>query len=137
MKEEVEKMRILALLVIILGIATLVFGIIFLPQASSGEKEIADSIAPLKLSEVNAKYDAVAAKYNQFKAAEEPKIQAGQAEASATYNYLSAQRALLGLAKANIAMAKVVRTMGIVNIIIGVGLVFGGCALWRKNRSVA
>jgi hypothetical protein len=126
-------MRAIAIIVILLGIASLVIGIIFLPQASSGEKEIADSVAPLTLDQVDAKYDAVSANYDKYKANEEPQIQAGQAAPSAMYNYLSAQRALLGLARANIGTAKAVRMNGIVDIIVGVGLVLSGLAISRKS----
>src|SRR4030042_806344 len=130
-------LRVFAMIVIILGLAGLVFGILFIPQASSAEQEIADSIAPLTFSEVDAKYDAVAAKYNAVKAAEEPGIQGGTAAPSATYNYLSAQRALLGLAKANIGVAKFVRLSGVVNIILGLGLILGGFTFLRKSVNAA
>jgi hypothetical protein len=130
-------MRALAVIVIILGLAGIVFGILFIPQASSADKEIADSVIPLKVSDVDAKYDAVTAAFNQQMAKEEPGIQAHTAQASATYNYLSAQRALLGLAKANIGNVKFVRTSGIINIIVGLGLVLAGLVLFRKNQSAA
>ncbi len=126
-------MRILALITIILGIAAIVLGIVFIFNAGSGEKQIADSVAPLKLSEVNATYNTVSGKYDAMKAAEEPKIQAGQAAPSATYVYLSAQRALLGLAKANIANVKILRINAYVDIIVGLGLALTGIALYRKN----
>jgi hypothetical protein len=129
-------MRILGVIVVILGLAALVFGILFIPQASSAEKEIVESITPLQLSEVETKYDAVAVKYSQIKAAEEPNIQKGTAP-SAMYNYLSAQRALLGLAKSNIGTAKFVRLNGIIDIITGLGLVLAGLALFRKYNSAA
>jgi hypothetical protein len=125
-------MRALAIIVIILGLAALVFGILFIPQASSGEKEIADSVAPLTLDQVAPKYDAVSAKYDAIKAAEEPKIQAGEALPSAMYNYLSAQRALLGLAKSNIGVAKAVRVNGVVDILVGLGLMLAGFTFFRK-----
>jgi hypothetical protein len=128
-------MRVIGVIVIILGLAALVFGILFIPQASSAEKEIADSVAPLTLDQVNDKYDAVAAKYNQLKMAEEPGIQAGTAAPSPTYNYLAAQRALLGLAKSNIGTAKFVRTNGLIDIIVGLGLVLAGFVLLRKSSS--
>jgi len=130
-------MRALAVIVIILGLAALVFGILFIPQASSAEKEIANSVAPLKLSEVNDKYDAVAAKYTALKTAEEPQIQAGKAAPSTNYLYLSAQRALLGLAKTNIGTAKFVRLNGIIDILVGLGLVLVGVGLLRKIQSAA
>jgi hypothetical protein len=129
-------MRILGVIVIILGLAALVFGILFIPQASSAEKEIAKSIDPLKLDQVNAQYDTVAAKYTAIKTAEGPGIQGGTAP-SANYNYLASQRALLGLAKANIGTAKFVRTCGIVDIVVGLGLVLAGLVLLRKNSTTA
>lgn len=130
-------MRALAVIVIILGLAALVFGILFIPQSSSGRQEIADSVAPLSLDEVEAKYDTVAAKYNALKTAEEPNIQAGQAMPSAMYNYLAAQRALLGLAKANIGTVNFILLNGVIDIIVGLGLVLAGFTLLRKSMSAA
>jgi hypothetical protein len=130
-------MRVLAVIVIILGLAGLVFGILFIPQASSGEKEIADSVAPLTLDQVDAKYDAVSTQFDKVMMAEEPQIQAGKAAPSAMYNYLSAQRALLGLAKANVGTTQNVRVNGIIDIILGLGLVLAGVVLLRKNPSAA
>jgi hypothetical protein len=130
-------MRALAVIVIILGLAALVFGILFIPQASSAEQEIADSIAPLTLDQVDAKYDAVAVKYDALKAAEEPQIQAKTAAPTINYVYLSAQRALLGLAKSNIGTAKFVRLNGLIDILVGLGLVLAGFVLLRKSQSAA
>ncbi|OGO17856.1 MAG: hypothetical protein A2Z15_05580 [Chloroflexi bacterium RBG_16_50_11] len=128
-------MRILALIVMVIGLAALVCGVIFLPMASSGRNEIATSIAPLTLDQVNAKYDVVAAKYDQIKMAEEPAIQAQTAMPSAMYNYLSAQRALLGLAKANIGTVNFIQFVGILNILIGLGMVLTGFFIFRKNSA--
>jgi hypothetical protein len=130
-------MRALAVIVVILGLAALVFGILFIPQASSAEQEIADSVAPLTLDQVDAKYDAVAVKYDALKAAEEPQIQAKTAAPTINYVYLSAQRALLGLAKSNIGTAKFVRLNGIIDILVGLGLVLAGLGLLRKSQSAA
>lgn len=128
-------MRVIAIIVVILGLASLVFGILYLTQASSAEKEVADSIAPLPLADVNAKYDAAkaAAAGQAAKEADQLKV----ANPSNTYLYLSAQRTSLGLAKANIGTAKMVRTTGIVDIIVGFGLVLAGFALLRKVQSAA
>jgi hypothetical protein len=115
-------MRILSVVTIILAIVAIVFGVLFIFQANSGTNDIKSSILPLKMDEVNAKYDAVSAKYNQIMAAEEPAIQGGQAAPSAMYNYISAQRGLLGLAKANIGTVKAIRMMGYMDIGIGVAL---------------
>ena len=111
-------MRVLGIIVIILGLVGVVFGIMFLPMASSAENEIADQVAPLTLDQINPKYDAVTATFNKQMATEEPQIQAGKAMPSAIYNYYSAQRALLGLAKANMGTVTLVRYLGIVNICV-------------------
>jgi hypothetical protein len=126
-------MRVLAVIVIILGLAAIVFGILFIPQASSGEQEIADSVYPLTLDQVAGKYDIVSDQYDQLKVAEEPGIQAHTAAPSINYVYVSAQRALLAVAKANIGTCKVVRITGIVDIMVGLGLVLGGFVLLRKS----
>jgi hypothetical protein len=130
-------MRVLAVIIIILGLASLVLGIMFIPKASSAETEIAASIAPLTLDQVNDTYDAVSAKYDALKAAEEPQIQAKTAAPTITYVYISAQRALLGLAKTNIGTATFVRTTGIIDIVAGLALVLAGFVLLRKNVKAA
>jgi hypothetical protein len=122
-----------AILVMVTGVVALIFGIIFIPQASSAEKEIADSITPLALSEVDAKYDAVSTSQQQMRAAEEPGIQAGTAAPSAMYNYLTIQRTSLGLTRSNIGFASFLRTTGIIYIIVGLGLILAGAGLFRRS----
>ena len=129
--------RLVAMVVSIIGIASLVLGITLITQANSGKQQIANEIVPLKMSEVNAKYDAVKASLSKIQAAEEPNIQTGKAQPSAMYAYLSAQKVGLGLAKANIGTTKVVFTVGIIEIIIGFGLVLTGLILLRKPATVA
>ena len=126
-----------AIVVIVLGLVGFVFGIIFITQASSAEQEIANEIQPLTIAEVDAKYEEV--KTNQMARAmtEEPKIQAGTAAPSTTYNYLTVQRTSLGLARANIGLVGFVRTSGIIDIIVGLGLILAGVGLFKKSRSVA
>jgi hypothetical protein len=125
-------MRAIAIIVMVLGVASLALGILFIIQASSAENEIAAEIQPVKIAEVDGKYDAVKTKQMALAATEEPQIQAGKAAPSAMYNYLSGQRTSLGLARANIGTASFVRTSGIVELIIGVGLVLAGLGLLRK-----
>lgn len=129
--------RVSAIVVAVLGVACLVFGIIFMTQASSAEQEIADDIQPLTIAQVDAQYEAV--KTNQMALAmiEEPNIQAGTAAPSAMYNYLTIQRTGLGLARANIGLAAFTRTNGIIDIIVGVGLILAGLGLFKKGQSVA
>jgi len=126
-----------AIVVTVLGVVGLVFGIIFITQAGSSEKEIAESIQPITLTELDAKYEAVKTSQMAIRAAEEPNIQAGQAAPSAMYNYLTIQRTSLGLARANIGLAAFVRTSGIIGIIVGLGLILAGVGLFKKGRSVA
>jgi hypothetical protein len=126
-----------ALVVTVLGVVSLVFGIIFITQACSAKQEIASEIQPLKIAEVDAKYEVVKTNQMGLAGAEEPQIQAGKAAPSAMYNYLTIQRTSLGLAKANIGLAGFVRTSGIIDIIVGLGLILAGVGLFKKVQSVA
>ncbi len=51
--------RCIALIVAIMGVASLVSGIIFFVQANSGRQALADELAPLTISQVNATYETV------------------------------------------------------------------------------
>jgi hypothetical protein len=124
-------MRLLALLVVILGIATLVFGIMFIPQASDAKKKVADSLtAPVTLDTLDATYDKISGSFDQLKAA-------GMPSSDPQYVMILGQRTSLGLARSNVGVAKVLNTMGIVNIIAGVGFIFAGCALMMKKAQNA
>jgi hypothetical protein len=125
-------MRVIAIIVMILGLASLAFGVVFIMQASSAEKEIAESIQPLKLADVDSRYEDVKAKQTAIKMAEEPQIQAGQAQPSAMYNYLTIQRTGLGKTRAEIGMASFTRMSGTINVIVGAGLILAGVGLLRK-----
>jgi hypothetical protein len=125
-------MRVIAVIVVILGLASLVLGVLFLTQASSARQEVADTIVPVTLDTLDATYDGVKAKADAIRATEEPQIQAGQAMPSAMYNYLSVQRTSLALARTNIGVANFVQTTGIINILLGLGLILAGLALLRR-----
>jgi hypothetical protein len=127
--------RLIGMVVVIIGVASLVMGIIFIMQAGSARKTIADSITPVKMSELNATYDKIVVKHDAAMAAEEPQIQAGKAAPSAIYNYLSAQRALLGLAKSNVGVAGFLQTSGVLDIVLGVGLLLVGFAFTAKEKA--
>jgi len=129
--------RLSAIAVTVLGLAGLVFGILFIAQASSAEQAIADEIAPLTIAEVDPSYDAIKTKQMALAMTEEPQIQAGEAAPSTMYNYLTVQRASLGLAKTNIELVGFVRTIGIINIIVGLGLILAGVGLFKQSRSAA
>jgi len=118
-------MRAMAIIVVILGLASLVFGILFVTQAASAEQEVADSIAPLPLDQLDATYDAVIAQYVQMKASGAPP--------SVEYNYLYGNKVGLGLARSNIGTASAVRLNGIIDIILGLGVILAGLAILRKE----
>jgi hypothetical protein len=130
-------MRVMGICVIILGLAAIVFGILFIPQATSARQQVADSIAPLPLGQLDSHYDTVSDSYDQLMMAEEPNIQAKTAQPSSMYNYLSAQRSLLGLAKANVGTATMVLIMGVVDILVGLGLVLAGLGILRQAQSTS
>ena len=109
--------RFYGIIVALIGVAILVMGIVFMAQANTAKKTVADGISPITLSNLNAQYNTVEAAQEKQMAAEEPGIQAGQAAPSAMYNYLSAQRALLGLAKSNMGTSGFVMMSGTVDII--------------------
>jgi hypothetical protein len=119
--------------VMAVGIAVLVFGIVFTIQSGSAKQQVADSIAPLPLNQVNATYDSVTEHQKAIMAAEEPNIQAGKAAPSAMYNYLTIQRTALGLAKSNIGLANLILMMGIVDIILGIGMVLAAVLVPGKK----
>jgi hypothetical protein len=123
--------------VAIIGVVCIVAGTMFIMQASSKQQEVAGEIAPLKIEQVDAKYAAVKAAQITYATAEEPKIQAGQAAPSVMYDYLSAQRALLGLAKSNLNVVEFVRFIGILNIIVGLGFLIVSVGLFNRNRCTA
>lgn len=123
--------RLLALIVALVGITCLVFGIIFVTQATSAKQKLIDDISPLQLSQVNARYDTVKAYQTAMMLSEETKVQTGQ-DPSPKYDYFLAQRALLGLAKSNNGLSGFVLNNGIVDIVLGFGLVVAGLAFLRK-----
>ena len=122
-----------AIVIAALGVAGLVLGIIFITQASSAEQEIANELQPLPIAEVDAKYEAVKTNQIALAMSEEPGIQAGTAAPSAMYNYLTVQRTSLGLARANIGLAGFVRTNGIIDIVLGLGLILAGVGLFKRG----
>jgi hypothetical protein len=116
-------MRILALVTLILGLAAIVLGVVFMLNASSGNDEIAESVAPLTLYQVEPTYDQIVAQVKLVP------------QTDPSYLMLSGQRTSLGLAKANIASMKILRLNGLVDIIVGLGLAITGIMLFAKKAS--
>ena len=126
-------MRVIAIIVVILGVASLVLGVVFMTQATSAEKTILSQVAPLtSLSQINPTYDTITAQYNQLMAKELADISAQKALPSVSFSYVSGQRALLGLAKSNVGLAMFTRLSGIVAIVLGLGMGLSGFMLMRK-----
>jgi hypothetical protein len=122
-------MRVLGILCIILGIAAVVFGILFIPQANSAKQQVADSLtAPVTLDNLDATYDQISAMFDQLKAS-------GMPSSDPQYVMALGQRTSMGLARANVGTAKMVMTSGIIDIIVGLGLVLGGFGLLRKAQT--
>ena len=122
-----------AVIVVVLGVASLVMGIVFIAQGGSGKQKVADQIAPLTLEELDDKYETVKMNAAGLAQKEEPGIQAGTAAPSAMYNYLSLQRTSLGLARSNVGTADYILTHGIIDIVIGLGLVLGGVGIFKQS----
>ena len=124
--------RFYGIIIALIGVAILAMGIVFITQANTAKKTVADQVAPIAVKDVNAQYDAFTAGYNQQMAMEQPDITAGKAAPSAVYDYYGAQRALLGLAKSNLGTAGFVLMSGVVDIVLGLGLILAGMALYMK-----
>jgi len=118
-------MRVLAIIVIILGIAAIVFGILYIPQANSARQKVADSLtSPVTLDNLDATYDQISGMFDKLKAS-------GMASSDPQYVTVLGQRTSLGLARSNVGTARMVLTNGIIDIILGLGLVLGGFTLLR------
>ena len=114
-------MRVIGAIVLILGLASLVLGIVFMIEASDGRQEVADSIAPLPLDILDETYDQLKAGIEQMKeAGMQPDISK------------SLEKTGLGLARANVGKARMQNVNGIVDIIIGAGLILTGVAIYKK-----
>jgi len=117
-------MRAIAIIIVILGLVSLIFGILFVTQAATAKQEVADSIAPLELENLDDTYDQAKAGIAQIKAAGmEPELS------------LTLQKTGLGLARANVGIADSARVNGLVNICVGLGLVLAGLAILRKAQA--
>ncbi len=122
-------MRAIAIIVVILGIAAIVFGILFIPQANSAKQKVADSLtAPITLDTLDATYDQISGAYDQLKAS-------GMPSSDPQYVMILGQRTSLGLARSNVGTANMVMTSGIIDILLGLGLVLGGFSLLRRAQS--
>jgi cytochrome c biogenesis factor len=131
-KGEVIVKKVIGMVVSLIGVAILAMGIVFMAQSNTAKKTVANEISPIAVKDVNATYDTLTTHFDQYMQAEEPNIQAGKAAPTATYDYFAAQRALMAQAKANLGLAGFVMMTGVVNIVLGLGLILAGMALYMK-----
>ncbi|HSW58734.1 MAG TPA: hypothetical protein VLH15_10040 [Dehalococcoidales bacterium] len=125
-------MRVISILAAILGVVVLVMGIMFINQAGVAEEKVAKEIEPLKVSDVDSRYDAVKARQAQLAQAEGAALQAGNP--SMTYTYLTLQRTSLGLTRSNLGMADFIRMAGIINIVLGAGVILLAIGMFFRRK---
>lgn len=114
--------NIIGILVAVIGVACVVFGVMFVMQSNTSLETIANEIKPLQISQVDATYEQVKA---ALTAATDP----------AQVQTLTIQKTSLGLAKSNIGTVQFLKNSGIVNIVVGAGFLLAGVGLIKKSRS--
>jgi hypothetical protein len=130
-------MRIIATVIAVIGIFTLVLGVVFVTQAASAEKTIAEQLQtglrPLAISDVNAAYDNATNQMIQMKTTELEQLAAGK---SVSDNYLNVvnQRTALGLSRSNIGMVQATRMNGIIDLAVGISLLLVGLVLFVRPK---
>ncbi len=126
-------MKTLAIIVVIIGLASLVMGTIFVFNSFSARDDVATSIAPLPVNNLNSQYDQV----NQMQQAQTQQegaaIQKG--DPSAGYVWLTLQRTSLGLARSNMGLANLTQILGYLNIVIGIALVIVSLGMLRRSNA--
>ena len=114
-----------ALFIAIVGVVCLVFGIMFIIEAGNAEQKVLDEIAPynLELGDVNAAYGQASAALGQA-------MQSGDPEA---IQNATLQKTSLGVVRSNIGTIKFVRNSGILEIVLGAGLVLASAGLFKRD----
>lgn len=114
-----------AISIAIVGVVCIVFGIMFIIEAGNSEQKVADEIALIGLE-----IDGVSAAYDQSKVALGQAMQSGDTE---TIQNATLQKTSLGLAKSNISTINFVKNSGILEIILGAGLVLASVGLFKQD----
>ena len=117
-------MRAISIIVIILGLASIIFGILFVTQGASAKQEVADSLTPpATLDTLDDLYDQIDAQVDQM------------SPTDPQYTMYFSKRTSLGLSRTNVGVADQVRVNGVVDICVGLGLVLAGLGLLRKAQA--
>jgi hypothetical protein len=106
-----------ALLVTLIGVAAIVFGVLFIMEAGNSTDELAAEISPLTTSQVNATYDQISAA-----------LKASPQDVS-----LALQKGSLALAKSTLSTIDFVQKSGILSIIMGAGFVLTGLLFMKRD----
>jgi len=111
-----------ALSIAIVGVICIVFGIMGIIGAGNSEQEVADELAPVTLSTLDATYDQISAAYSAVRGTDAPEE-----------SVLLGKKTSLGLARSNIGTIEFVRNTGILEIVLGAGLVLAGVGLFKRD----
>lgn len=115
----------LSILVAIIGVVCVVFGVLFIMQASDNKTTVVDELTAsgLTTGTLNAAYD-------QAKAGLAQATTAKSVEGMQSAGW---QKASLGLAKSNLETINFVQKSGIFAIVIGLGFVLAGWGIMKKS----
>jgi hypothetical protein len=119
--------NLLSILVAVIGVVCIVFGVVFMMEASSNKKIVVDELATsgVTTETLDAKYDAAKAGLAQALAAGAAGTESAQS--------IGWQKGSLGLAKSNLNTIDFVQKSGILTIVIGAGLVLAGWGIMKKS----
>ena len=115
-------LKMSAFSIAIVGIVCVVFGILGIVGAGNSEQEVADELAPVTIATLDATYDQISAAYSAVRDTGVPQE-----------SVLLGQKTSLGLARSNIGTIKFVRNTGILEIILGAGLVLASFGLFKRD----
>lgn len=118
-------LKLSALSIAIVGVVCIVFGVMFIVQAGNAEQKVLDEIVPLNLeiSEINAAYGQASAALGQAMQSGDPEV----------IQNATLQKTSLGLIKSSVGTIKITKNIGILQIILGAGLVLASVGLSRRN----
>ena len=117
----------LSILVAIVGIVSIVFGVMFIMQANSSKTTVVNELkdSQVTIATLNTTYDQVKAGLAQAQLAGAAGTESAQS--------LGWQKASLGVAKSNLGTIDFVQKSGILSIVAGVGFVLASYLLMKKS----
>jgi len=114
-----------ALFIAIIGVVSLVFGIMFMIEAGKAEQRVLDEITPLNLEigDVNAAYGQASAALGQAMQSGDPEV----------IQDATLKKTSLGVIRSNVGTIKFLRNSGILEIVLGAGLVLASAGLFKRD----